>query len=140
MGLFGSLFSNKSSSSTSSQTKTNDNKNLLEDGGYAVSGENNTLVTESPEALALADRAIERGLAFVSDNVNRTFESVDEILTANRDVVQNATNNAKETMQFVQERSQADLPKLVNDLLPWLLGALGLYFAPRILNAMKGLF
>lgn len=130
--MFG-LFSSKSSSSSSSDTTNTDNKNQVTDGGQAVSGTNNVLNATTPEAWEFAFSSLSKAL----DTTGEILKSADE---ATGKIVGSVSDNARETMNFVQERSTTDLVQMTKDLAPWIIGGVFLLNIGKILNGLKGLF
>lgn len=129
----GWLFSSKASSSSS--TSNADNKNQITDGGLAnsLSGSNNIVDNTTPQAWEFAYGALSKAL----DVTGEILKSADE---STGRVVSSISDNARDTMNFVQDRSTTDIVQLAKDLAPWIIGGIVLLNVDKILNGLKGLF
>lgn len=144
MGIFGSLFSQKSS--TRSAVSTTDNKNAVETGN-AVSGSNNTINVDSKESLELASgvvnsslNTVESGLDTVSSQLDNAFNAFDLLLKSQAVSTNAITNSANKTLDFVNRASQTDFVTLAKDTFPYVVGAIAVFKAPQILKSIKDLF
>ena len=133
MGLF-DIFSTKAS--TASSTSSTDNKNAVDNGGAAVSGSNNTLLVQSPEAISLAAGTVGAALETVNSQADNAFYAVAQLLESQANVVGQVSANAQDTLSFVREQSQQDLIQYTKDLAPWVIGGLAVFNLPKILKVL----